>query len=400
MVALKMLRPELASNASIGKSLATEAHAASALNHPGIATLFDFETDGAIAFIVYEFIKGKTLRDIQRDRTLSLDETLALFVAIADSVAAAHEAGIIHRDLKPENVMLTEDGRVKVLDFGLAKLQQTRDNQSTLPTAVTTPGLLVGTVAYMSPEQLEGDPIDHRTDIFAIGTMLHEAVTGTHPFKGRSPSSTIGNILKEEPAQWTSSNLPSQLEKIVRKCLRKKRQERYQTLRELIVDLEAIRKDPESSRMPTPGEGSVSDAEFSLSAATARKLFLLAQYGYLALYGAAMYYGEAIGRILPGQGVFAAVIVSAMCGIAVRLYLLSSVGFRHPAAPRQFRRLFPAVLFLDGLWAASPLFLWPHIGYLSLGCVAIMAYLPFSQRTLMLSSYPGTRESVIQLRHR
>jgi serine/threonine protein kinase len=231
MVALKMLRPELASNVSLGKSLATEAHAASALNHPGIATLYDFETDGAFAFLVYEFIKGKTLRDIQQERSLSLDEVLSLFVSIADGVAAAHEAGIIHRDLKPENVMLNEEGRVKILDFGLAKLSESRDNQNTIPTALTAPGLLVGTVAYMSPEQLEGDPIDHRTDIFAIGTMLCELATGTHPFKGRSPGSTIGNILKEEPASWTTGNLPAELERVIRKCVRKKKQERYKSLR-------------------------------------------------------------------------------------------------------------------------------------------------------------------------
>jgi hypothetical protein len=250
----------------------------------------------------------------------------------------------------------------------------------------------------MSPEQLEGDPVDHRTDVFAIGTMLYEAVTGIHPFKGRSPSSTIGNILKEEPQSLPSATLPSELNRVVRKCMRKKKEERYQSLRDFVVDVEAIRRGgplpPNRAHDGTP----LPEAEFSLSARTARTLFLLAQCGYLALYGTAIYYADAIGALLPGLWTFSALIVSAMCGIAVRLYLLSSVGFRHPAAPGQFRRLFPAILFLDGLWAASPLLLWQRIGYTALGCVAIMTYLPFSQRTLMYSAYPSTRDSVISLR--
>ena len=161
MVAFKTLRSDLASNSSLRRRLATEAQAASALNHPVIATLFDFEADGDIAFLVYEYVKGTTLRDLDSARPIALEQVIAIFITIADGMAAAHQAGIVHRDLKPENVMIGEDGRVKILDFGLAKVNMYSRAGSTIPTAATTPGFLLGTVAYMSPEQLEGESVDH-----------------------------------------------------------------------------------------------------------------------------------------------------------------------------------------------------------------------------------------------
>jgi predicted Ser/Thr protein kinase len=397
-VAVKMLRPELASNPSVSRSMATEAHAASALNHPGIATLYDFETADGFTFLVYEYIRGRTLRDLHREGALTTEQVTSIFMHIADAVAAAHEAGIVHRDLKPENVMINEDGRVKILDFGLAKVLDTRDNRSLFPTEVTAPGLLAGTVAYMSPEQLDGDRLDQTTDIFSLGTMFYEMLTGKHPFQGRSPGSTIGNILKENP-DLNDAGIPAGLERIIRKCIQKKKQDRYQSLREFITDLEALPSAPvDRGHRPAASGAAARDPEFSLSPRAARALFLLTQCGYLGLYAAALIYADDIVLLLPGLTIFAALIISAMCGIAVRLYLLSSVGFRHPASPRQFRRLFPVLLVLDSVWATSPLLLWPRIGYISLGCVAVMAYLPFSQRTLMYSAYANTRPSVINLR--
>lgn len=402
-VALKMLLPELAADPALRKRLQTEARAASALNHPVIATVHDFETVGDSTFIVYEHVEGTSLRGVMRKRSIDLSELLSICIKIADGLAAAHEAGIVHRDLKPENVMITEGGRVKILDFGLAKLPLpvatgtlSASGESAIPTISTPPGLLVGTVNYMSPEQLEAEPVDRRTDVFSFGVMLYEMAAHRHPFTGKSPSSTIGNILKEEPpslSHW-SPGLPAELDRVVRKCIRKQPGERYQSTRDLLVDLEDIRRDIGGPAKALPP---AAEEEFVLPRRIARALFLIIQFGYLAMYCAALYYAEAMGRgvmgrvlhsifMIPPDLALPTLLVSAMCGIAVRLYLLSSVGWDHPAAGENFQRLFPALLVLDSFWAASPLLLARKMGFgLALASVAGLAYLPFSQRTLMRS---------------
>jgi hypothetical protein len=261
-----------------------------------------------------------------------------------------------------------------------------------MATAETVPGLLLGTVAYMSPEQLDGEPVDHRTDIFSFGTMFYELAAKRHPFKGRTPSSTIGNILKEEPADLSQSAgvLSGDLDRTIRKCMRKKREERYQTVRDLLVDLEDVRRGlsaPISRTVPA-------DTTFVLPSEPARVAFLVTQVGYLVLFGAALYHIDAIGTRmfedfgLPEDSSISAVVALALCGLATRLYLISAVGWRHPAAWNQYRRLFPALLLLDSIWAASPLLLWHQIRYgIALACVALLAYLPFAQRTLLESVY-------------
>jgi len=392
-VALKTLRPESAADSSLRRRLVTEARAASALNHPAIATLFDFEADGEVAFLVYEYVKGKTLRNLESP--LSLNRLLGIAISIADGLAAAHENGIVHRDLKPENVMITNDDRVKILDFGLAKLSVFKDTASTVPTAATAPGLLIGTVAYMSPEQLDGDVVDQRTDIFSFGTMLYELVSGKHPFEGRSPGSTIGNILKEEPPDLFArvAKIPPELDRLIRKCVRKNKEERYQSLREVMVDLESIRRG-----LTRPSDlaaaGAHSDrGNFNLSPLTARTVFMLIQCLYLVVYGVAISYTGRIGEILehvyniPAIDSFA-VTLSAMCGIALRVYLLFGVWLNHPAVSNMFRRAFPVIFLIDAIWAASPLLLWDHITWGALIGVVGMAPLPFSQRTLMNVAYP------------
>ena len=391
-VALKMLHSHSAADSSLRKRLVTEARAASVLNHPAIATLYDCETEPDATFLVYEFVNGKTLRELQGERSFDLSELLSIFISIAEGVAAAHETGIVHRDLKPENVMLTTDGRVKILDFGLAKVMSTALEGTTVATAVTVPGLLLGTVAYMSPEQLDGEGVDHRTDVFSLGTMFYELAARKHPFKGKSQSSTIGNILKEEPLDLSVSvpAIPADLDRAIRKCMRKRREQRYQTVRDLIVDLDAVRR---SLTSPVPITV-LPDPDVVIPAGLARFQFLGAQAGYLVLYGAAMYHIEAIGTRmfqdfgLPYVPSVATVMILAMCGVAVRLYLISAVGWRHPNAWRQFQRLFPLLLILDGIWAASPLLLAATLRYgIALLCVALMAYLHFAQRTLLKSVY-------------
>jgi predicted Ser/Thr protein kinase len=397
-VALKMLRPELGADTALQRRLATEAQATSALNHAGIATLYDFETIDGHTFLVYEYIKGRTLRKIQSERPLELRELISIYIGIADALAAAHEAGIVHRDLKPENIMIREDGCVKILDFGLAKLSSSNLQGFTVATAATVPGLLVGTIAYMSPEQLEGETVDSRSDIFAFGAMLFESVTRQHPFEGKSPSSTIGNILKEEPREAGQSlqGAAAGLERIGRKCLRKDKQERYQFIRDVLADLLAIRDNT------APGVGVTPSLETSftlpLETTPAKALFLLLQFVYLAVYAATLHWGTSydilqrdfqLSRIASENAVMFMVLAS-MCGVATRIYLISAVGWSHPEAGKKFLWLFPALLLFDGLiWSAAPLLLWAKLEWLSLFFVAVLAYLPFAQRTLIRSIYPG-----------
>jgi predicted Ser/Thr protein kinase len=399
MVAFKTLRSELAADPSLRRRLATEAKAASALNHPVIATLFDFEVEGDTAFLVYEYVSGGTLRELDKIQHLDLQRLLSVFISIADGLIAAHQAGIVHRDLKPENVMVTEDGHVKILDFGLAKLTLEYKSGLTMPTRATTPGFLLGTISYMSPEQLEGEPVDRRADIFAFGTMLYELATKHHPFEGKSPSSTIGNILKVEPRElshWLKDS-PAELERVIRKCVRKNTEERYQSFSEVVVDLKAIQRDLSAGGPHTRATHPAPETEFTVSQRGARILFLALQCFYLVVYGAAVSYTATVGEIL--ERVFGlppamsfVVTVSAMCGLVLRLYLLLGVGLNHPAAPGMFRQAFPLMLLLDAFWAASPLLLWDKIGWVTLVCVVAMAPLPFSQRTLMLSAYPRKEE--------
>jgi serine/threonine protein kinase len=207
-VAIKILPPDATHDPDRLRRLAAEARAASALNHTGIATVYDFVEQGADSFIVYEYIDGRTLRNsLARDR-FSTDDVLGVGIQLADALVAAHTRGITHRDLKPENIMLVPDDhfrwRVKILDFGLAKqrpelLSAGTESGAETVSVATVPGLLVGTITYMAPEQLESRPTDERTDIYALGLVLYEMATGANPFMGRTLPSTVANILKQEP---------------------------------------------------------------------------------------------------------------------------------------------------------------------------------------------------------
>ena len=405
-VALKMLLPESVAEPTLRRRLATEARAASALNHPVIATVHDFEVAGDLVFIVYEYVEGCNLRELMRKRSPGLLEILSIFIRIADGLAAAHKAGIVHRDLKPENLMITPDGRVKILDFGVAKVpvQVAKGmtavlGDSAAATLSTLGARLVGTVNYMSPEQLQAEEVDRRSDVFSFAVTLYEMAARRHPFVGKSPPSTIGNILKEEPPSLAQSipQAPAELERVIRKCLRKQPGERYQSVSDLLVDLEQVR-----SRLTGGAAATLPPApepEFALPRSLARSLLLVVQLGYLAMYCAALYYAESVEQTLvlfiPVRLALPLLITSAMCGIAVRLYLLSAVGLDHPATGIKFRRLFPALLALDALWAASPLLLLPKLqSGLALAGVAGLAYLPFSQRTLIQSAYRGATSGI------
>ncbi len=247
-VALKVLLAEVADDDGRIMRFVREAKAASALNHPNILTVFEIGNFEGSEYIATEFIDGDTLRDRLVRGDLDLNEALGIALQVAAALGAAHDAGIVHRDIKPENIMIREDGLVKVLDFGLAKLTEKRGEVSSSEVATivqfdTAPGLIMGTISYMSPEQARGRTLDPRSDIFSLGIVMYEVFTGKRPFEGESQMDMISAILKDEPPaiREISPGLPRQLERIVDKSLRKDREQRYQHVKDLRIDLEDLR---------------------------------------------------------------------------------------------------------------------------------------------------------------
>jgi len=268
-VALKVLPTALISNPQRLYRFELEAQAASSLNHPNILTVYEIGIQDKTHFIATEFIEGETLRRKLQTTGLGVEETLQFATQIAAALDAAHRNGIIHRDIKPENIMMHEDGLVKVLDFGLAKLTETTpdapvDTQAeTFAQVKTMPGSVMGTVAYMSPEQARGLEVDARTDIFSLGAVLYEMLTGAVPFKGATTNDMIAAILTTEPAPL-GEDAPAELQRIVKKALQKNAEKRYQTVKDLVLDLRSLQDDlnftaelersgmPSRSRQPTP----------------------------------------------------------------------------------------------------------------------------------------------------
>ncbi len=247
-VALKLLPSSFTNDSERLRRFEREARAASALNHPNILTIYEVGSADGRQFIATEYVEGETLRQRQVHSSLKVIELLELAIQVTSALAAAHQAGIVHRDIKPENIMLRTDGYAKVVDFGLAKLTETANaisgaSGSTMLMMETDAGVVMGTTAYMSPEQTRGLQLDARTDIWSLGVVLYEVLSGRPPFKGETPSDMIVAILDRDPAPLqTSPVLPSELDWIVRKALQKDREERYQTARELVGDLRRLKQ--------------------------------------------------------------------------------------------------------------------------------------------------------------
>jgi serine/threonine protein kinase len=253
--ALKVLPPEKVSDPERKRRFIQEARAASALNHPSIITIYDIDQADGVDFIAMEYVAGKTLDELIPRKGMRLSLALKYAVQIADALARAHGAGIIHRDLKPSNVMVDEHGLVKVLDFGLAKLTEAAGPEAETAATRTGAGTILGTAAYMSPEQAEGKHIDTRSDIFSFGSMLYEMLTGQRAFRGDTRASTIASILREDPKpiSQVSEGLPRDAEKIVRRCLRKDPEHRLQTMADLRVALEELKEESDSGVLETAG---------------------------------------------------------------------------------------------------------------------------------------------------
>ena len=288
IVALKMLPAHAAQPELLRQRLVSEAHIASALNHPGIATVYDFIEQDDVAFIIYEFVPGRTLRRHLESESFSSNETIDAALQLADALAAAHEHGITHRDLKPENIMITPNSNrgctLKILDFGLAKqmlppfLAEAAAATQTMP-APTLAGLQFGTIAYMAPEQLEGGGADVRTDLYSLGLVLYEMATGVHPFRGATSAATIANTLTATapPPSRKNSMLPAEFDQLVLKCLRRNPDDRYQSAHEISVDLRNIKRDLTSP----PTQSVIAPARLG----TARRFFsFIRRHGWSVLY--------------------------------------------------------------------------------------------------------------------
>src|SRR5579864_2154568 len=259
-VAIKVLPAAAVGNADRRARFAQEAKSASALSHRNIITIYDVDTgeiDGQpVQFIAMEYVAGKTLDKLIGRRGLRLNEALRYAVQIADGLAAAHGAGIIHRDLKPANVIVNEQGGIKILDFGLAKLSEPKEPDVFAPTESvhldpalqTEAGTIIGTVAYMSPEQADGRKVDERSDIFSFGAVLYEMITGRRAFAGDSKLSTLAAVLSSDPKPLGTpgEGVPREVERIITRCLRKDPERRWQSMADLKVALEDVLEEIES----------------------------------------------------------------------------------------------------------------------------------------------------------
>jgi eukaryotic-like serine/threonine-protein kinase len=253
-IAIKVLPAALAADPERRERFEREARAIAALNHPHIVTIHSVEHDTDFHFLTMELVEGTTLADVIPKQGLPLPRLLEIAIAISDAVAAAHDKGVTHRDLKPANVMVRADGRVKLLDFGLAKLRETVPDAGRTELAATQlatgEGKIVGTVAYMSPEQAEGKAVDHRTDIFSLGVILYEMATGERPFKGETSLSVLASIVRDTPASATAlrADTPKELAQIIRRALVKDPERRYQSAKDLRNELEDLQREIQSGQ--------------------------------------------------------------------------------------------------------------------------------------------------------
>ncbi|MBA3769531.1 MAG: protein kinase, partial [Blastocatellia bacterium] len=249
--AIKILPGAVAQDEERMQRFVREAKSASALNHPNIITIYEIGEADNTHFIAHEYIEGDTLRERLKGAAVDLKSALEIAIQVTSALDAAHRSGIVHRDIKPENVMIRPDGLVKLLDFGIAKLTEKRnETDSEAATAIkaqTSPGMIIGTARYMSPEQARGTAVDARTDIFSFGVMLYEMLAGKPPFEGESAMETIGSILNKEPVPLSrrAPEVPHEIERIINKTLRKDREERYQTAKDILIDLKDVKQDLE-----------------------------------------------------------------------------------------------------------------------------------------------------------
>ncbi len=294
-VAIKVLPPELTVDAAALRRFKQEAQSASALNHANILTIYEFVEFEHFQFIVMEFVQGRTVRQMLSEGALATEKTLEIGLQIAGALAAAHASGIVHRDIKPENVIVRPDGTVKVLDFGIAKLVEPGAGRHGLQNPEgTSPGTLVGTPKYMSPEQARGFTVDARTDVFSLGAVLYEMLAGRAPFHGETRSDVIAEILKSDPPPLGSTipGIPQTLARIVAKALQKDLESRYQSSQELLVDLQNYKKKTDFQHQLREAALKPRISRLEITAVLATVLILLSVAVFFAIRRSAVAYSR------------------------------------------------------------------------------------------------------------
>jgi hypothetical protein len=337
-----------------------------------------------------EYVEGKTIRWLlNQTGSFKLENALDIAHQMCSGLREAHAQGVVHRDLKPENLMKDKQGTIKIMDFGVAKIFA--------GSAATTMGTFAGTPAYMAPEQAECREIDQRADIYAFGLIFYELLTGVTVFKADTPVAVAYKQVHEAPAppRTIDPNIPEGVQQVILRCLEKEPERRFQTIDEVVAGLTAA-----GYRHPTTFDKIVPvprphPTTFIMPRRRARRLMLAVQVLYFTIYIAALYHVEAIGRIVETELKVQASraiqisVVLALCGLATRIYLSSALIWDHPELPQKFARLFPVLMVLDSIWAASPLLLVNEIRFgMALAFMALLAYVPFSQKTLMENASP------------
>src|SRR6266481_5821721 len=278
-VAIKVIPVSFAADTERLRRFEQEARAVAALNHPNILAIYDIGTREDAPFIISELLEGETLRGRLSSGVLPVRKAIEYAVQMGQGLAAAHEKGIVHRDLKPENIFVTRDGRVKILDFGLAKLTQPEGDHAETITHQTEAGVVLGTVGYMSPEQVRGRPADHRSDLFSFGAILYEMLSGRRAFHGETSADTMSAILRGESPGLAETNrgISPGIEQLVRHCLEKNPEERFQSARDIAFDLESL---------SSVSSGTVAAAAAAAGWSRSRRRALFAAAGTLGILAA------------------------------------------------------------------------------------------------------------------
>jgi eukaryotic-like serine/threonine-protein kinase len=341
-VAMKVLTPTVGSDATMRERLRREARAAAGLSHPAVATVFSFEDIDGRACLVTELVRGDTLRSEVARGPLELSTVIETGIQVARGLAAAHAAGIVHRDLKPDNVVRDRQGQVKILDFGIARLDTPPDSGSP---RLTREGAIIGTPGYMSPEQIEGTDVDQRSDIFALGVLLFELASGKHPFEAPTPGSTLARVMAADlpPLQSFNPGLPARLDAIIRTCLQRRRSERYASALDVARDLEDLR------------DGRARSGSRAVSSGAGRRLTPLWwwRFHHVArmVVEAALAYGvwqaHASVRVDWTLAIFLAYTVTGAINGTLRMHLLFISAFNPQEIADEIRRAKPFILATD-----------------------------------------------------